>query len=136
MADLLFILFGFNCFAYICRMNNSFTCLVTYIQTNQTGGLPWSCLVVGDEGWISPSRKLLCLCYTQKIYATHAWHTSILVWLLGRSSCSSPSTKELHDIVICLTAKNASVLDGIPGLLDMGGDCRSRGREFESWYIV
>ena len=96
MADLLFILFGFSCFAYICRMNNSFTCLVTYIQTNQTGGQPWSCLVVGDEGWICPSRKLLCLCYTQKIYATHAWHTSILVWLLGRSSCSSPSTKELH----------------------------------------
>ena len=23
---------------------------------------PWSSLVVGDEGWIGPSRKLLCLC--------------------------------------------------------------------------
>ena len=22
----------------------------------------WSSLVVGDEGWIGPSRKLLCLC--------------------------------------------------------------------------
>ena len=31
-----------------------------------------------------------------KNYATHAWHNSIVVWLLGRSSCSSPSTKELH----------------------------------------
>ena len=23
---------------------------------------PWSSLVVGDEGWIGPSKKLLCLC--------------------------------------------------------------------------
>ena len=83
-----------------------------------------------------PKQKAVVFMLNLKIYATPARHNSIVVWLLGRSSCSSPSTKELHDIVICLTAKNASVLDGIPGLLDMGGDCRSRGREFESWYIV
>ena len=46
---------------------------------------PWSSLVVGDEGWIGPSKKLLCLCTTPKNYASHAWHNSIVVWLLGRS---------------------------------------------------
>ena len=34
--------------------------------------------------------------WTPKNYTTHAWHNSIVVWLLGRYSCSSPSTKELH----------------------------------------
>ena len=33
-----------------------------------------------------------------KYYAAHAWHYSINVWLLGRSSWSSPSSKELHDL--------------------------------------
>ena len=28
---------------------------------------PWSSLVEGDEGWIGPSKKLLCLSSTQKI---------------------------------------------------------------------
>ena len=33
----------------------------------------------------------------KKNYAPHAWQRSILVWLLGRPICSSPSTrKELH----------------------------------------
>ena len=31
-------------------------------------------------------------------YALHAWQHSILVWLLGQSICSSPSTKELHGL--------------------------------------
>ena len=35
-----------------------------------------------------------CLC--QKHYAAHIWQHSIHVRLLGRSGCSSPSTKELH----------------------------------------
>ena len=33
-----------------------------------------------------------------KYYATHAWHYSIVVRLLGQSSCSSPFTKELHGL--------------------------------------
>ena len=57
---------------------------------------PWSSLVVGDEGCISPRRKLLCLCSTPKNYATHTWHSSIIVvWLLGQSSCSSLFSNEL-----------------------------------------
>ena len=46
--------------------------------------------------WYAPSRGLLCLCQTPKIYAEHAWYHSIHVWLLGRSSFSSLTTKELH----------------------------------------
>ena len=60
----------------------------------------WSSLVEGDEGWIRPSKKLLCLCSTQKNNATHSWHNSKVVWLLGWSSCSSPSTKELHGLCL------------------------------------
>ena len=54
---------------------------------------PWSSLKVGDECCICPSQ-------TRKNNASDAWHYSIHVmeWngLLGRSSCSSPSTKEHH----------------------------------------
>ena len=39
----------------------------------------WSSLVVGDEGCIGPSRKLLCTCQTPNNYAAHAWHHSIQV---------------------------------------------------------
>ena len=42
----------------------------------------WRSLVVGGEGCIGPSRKLLCLCQTPKNYAAHAWHYLIRVWLL------------------------------------------------------
>ena len=38
-------------------------------------------------------------------FAAHAWQLSIHVWLLGRSGCSSPSTKELHgwsDLMTCI----------------------------------
>ena len=39
-----------------------------------------------------------CCVYVKPIknYAAHAWHHSIHVLQLGRSSCSSPSTKEIH----------------------------------------
>ena len=54
----------------------------------------WSISVEGDEGCNGPSGKLLCLCQPPKIIQYH----SMLVWLLGRSVCSSPSsTKKLHD---------------------------------------
>ena len=43
-----------------------------------------------------PRGKLLCLWQTSKNYATHEWYHAIRVSLLGRFSCSSPSTKELH----------------------------------------
>ena len=57
---------------------------------------PWCSLVVGDEGCIGPSRRLLCLSQTPQNYVAHTWHNSIHVWLLGRSSSSSPSTKKLY----------------------------------------
>ena len=37
-----------------------------------------------------------------KNYATHAWHNSIVGWLLGRSSCSSPYNKELCAVTNCV----------------------------------
>ena len=51
----------------------------------------WSSLVIGDEGCIGPSRKLLCLCQTPTNYAAYTWQNSIVVCMFGRSSCSSPS---------------------------------------------
>ena len=36
----------------------TYGCLGVIYGTSQS----WSSLVVGDEGWIGPSRKLLCLC--------------------------------------------------------------------------
>ena len=45
----------------------------------------------GDEDCIDPRGKLLCLWHIENNYAAHAWHHSIHNWLLGRSSCSSPS---------------------------------------------
>ena len=48
----------------------------------------------------------LLMCYVMELfnsrwnpnqkYTTHTWHNSIVVWLLGQSSCSYPSSKELH----------------------------------------
>ena len=59
-------------------------------------GLAWSSLVEVDEGCISLSGKLLWLWQIYKNYAAHAWHHSKYICLLGRSSCSSSSIKELH----------------------------------------
>ena len=39
-----------------------------------------------------PKQKAVVFVLKPKNYATRAWHNSIVVWLLGRSSCSSPST--------------------------------------------
>ena len=47
-----------------------------------------------------PNQKAVVFKFNSKNYARHAWHDSIVVWLLGRSSCSSPSTKELHGLVL------------------------------------
>ena len=62
----------------------------------------WNSLVEGDERCISPSGKLLCSLQPPrpKNYAAHARQNSILVWLLGRSGCSSPFTK-LHGLHLC-----------------------------------
>ena len=50
-----------------------------------------------DEGRIGPCGELLCLWQTPTNSASHAWQHFILIWLLGQSICSSPSTEELHD---------------------------------------
>ena len=36
------------------------------------------------------------------MYTPHSWHNSIVVWLFGHFSWSSPSTKELHDLIISM----------------------------------
>ena len=78
-------------------------------ESNRRSGVYWppswcslvescSSLVEGDEGCIGPSDKLQCLRRTinMHVYAAHALQYSMHVWPLGRPSCSSPSTKELH----------------------------------------
>ena len=84
-----------------------------------------SSFVVGDEGCIVPSRNLLCLCQTTKNYAAHAWHHSIHVWLLGRSSCSAPSTKELHGM--------ATSQVGLFCFGTIGVESRERKAQIQSW---
>ena len=37
-----------------------------------------------------------CVYVEPNFFASHARHNSIVVWLLGRSSCSSPYIKKLH----------------------------------------
>ena len=39
-------------------------------------------------------------------YALHAWQHSMLVWLLGRSICTSPSTKEHNGLLIDAIVQN------------------------------
>ena len=39
-----------------------------------------------------PKQKAAVFMLNLKDYATHAWHNSIVFWLLGRCICSSPST--------------------------------------------
>ena len=49
--------------------------------------------------WRLHRPKQKAVVQTPKNYAEHASrHYSIHIWLLGWSSCSSPSTKELHDL--------------------------------------
>ena len=45
-------------------------------------------------------KVVSCCVYDKppKMYATHALHHFMHVWLLGRSICSSPCTKELHEL--------------------------------------
>ena len=43
-----------------------------------------------------PKQKAVVFMLNPKMYAKHAWNNFIVVWLLGRSCCSSPSSKELH----------------------------------------
>ena len=48
-------------------------------------GIPWSFLVVGDEGYLVPSRKLLCLCQPPENYAPNGmalFHTCLTVGLI------------------------------------------------------
>ena len=71
-------------------------------------GLAMSSLVEGDEGlfYTGTSGKLLCFWLTPKNYSAHAWQHSINVWLFCWSSCSSPSTKELHGLLVRCTSSH------------------------------
>ena len=79
------------------KLASWWACLIS-LQNLVVITYPRSSLVAGDEGCIGPSGKLNGLCQTPKNYAAHAWHYSTHVWLLGQSSCSSPSTKDIHDL--------------------------------------
>ena len=48
----------------------------------------WSSLLVGDEGFIGPSRKLFCLCETPKImlHTQGVWADPVVHLLLLKSS--------------------------------------------------
>ena len=66
-------------------INENFSYITLYNEvslhmpnSNSSNGA-WSSIVVGDESWIGPRRKLLCLCLIQKNYASHAWDNSIVV---------------------------------------------------------
>ena len=89
-----------------------FVSLQNYLYFKQRqAGWAWYSLVEGDEGCVGPSGKLLCVYQTEKNYAVHAWHCSILVWLLGQSSCSFPSNEELHGLGLWV----ASLFSGVYG---------------------
>ena len=63
--------------------------------------VPWSSLVEGDEGWIGPSKKLLCLRLTRKIM--QYMHDIIPKLFECWADPVAPSTKELHGCTyICL----------------------------------
>ena len=59
---------------------------------------PWAMELFSSRRWRldRPKQKAVVSMLNPKIYATHAWHIFVVVWLLGRSSCSSPYTKELY----------------------------------------
>ena len=48
-----------------------------------------------------PKQKAVVFMLNPKNYVTPVWQHSIVVWLLGQSSCSSPSNKELHALPFC-----------------------------------
>ena len=55
--------------------SNIYLMRVLYLPTSvyrNYATLKWTSLVVGDEGYIGPSGKLLCLCQTPKNYGAHA----------------------------------------------------------------
>ena len=55
-----------------------------------------------------PKQKAVVVMLNPKNYALHARHNEIVVWLLGQSSCSSPSTEELCGRCHCLSVSRRS----------------------------
>ena len=79
-------------FPHLSILSNMQRCSSTY-------GLswPWSSLVKGDEGSIGPwLRAWLTPRAKNKKILLHMNGNIKIFWLLGRSGCSSLSTKELH----------------------------------------
>ena len=75
-----------RCLSRSCRIREVKSMLFSTRQPTE----PWSSLVEGYEG--PKSGKLLWLWQTPKNCASHALQHSILIWLLGWSVYSSPST--------------------------------------------
>ena len=57
-----------------------------------------------------PKQKVVVFILNRKKYSTHECHNSIVVWLLVCSSCSSPSTAELHGWVHYTPSSNEEYL--------------------------
>ena len=73
---------------------------------------PWAMELFSSRRWRldRPKQKAVVSMLNPKIYATHAWHIFIVVWLLGWLSCRSPYSKELYawaDPVARLLQKNS-----------------------------
>ena len=86
---------------------------------------PWSSLVVGDEGWIGPSKKLMCVYDKSKKIMQHMhgiipqlfdfWANPVAHLLLLKSSmvrCRIGRLRSFHKIIferitfLCLTLNN------------------------------
>ena len=77
-----------------CReKNNAFyeTTIFVWLVMELFGSRRWSLY------W--PMQKNVLFMTNRKKYVALAWKHSMLVWLLGRSSCSSPTSRELHGLV-------------------------------------
>ena len=85
-----------------------------YIRRLSLIKMKCSSLVEGDEGCIG--QEVNC-CVYDKPYKNLQHMYSILIWLLGQSICSSPSTKELHGqcakcFTMCNCIKRAQFICG------------------------
>ena len=89
---------------FLCSMincgSNSFKLGTDFTTATLCSTLTYPCssLAEGYEGCIDPSGKRFCLWQIKDfLQHTHGIIPYLHAWLFGQSSCSSPSTKELHD---------------------------------------
>ena len=76
------------------------------------GMIGWVTELFSSRRWrlYRPKQKVVVFILNRKKYSTHECHNSIVVWLLVCSSCSSPSTAELHGWVHYTPSSNEEYL--------------------------